>query len=203
MTARVFPNPPKPSAKPDQPTFNYLLDKNLHFKTVEDEPDRAQSHPLLGRPTRNIGTIRGGEKVNMVAPTCRVEIDRRILPQEQIEHAKADFLEALESLQRRDPDFKATIDFFCIAEPSEIPVDSEIVHIAQRATEAVRGRKTAVTGFPGASDARFLINQRKIPTIIYGVGDLAQAHTIDEHIQETDLQEMSLIYAEIIRLFLS
>ncbi|OGX32289.1 MAG: hypothetical protein A3D27_01085 [Omnitrophica WOR_2 bacterium RIFCSPHIGHO2_02_FULL_46_37] len=39
-----------------------------------------RKHPLLREPTMNIGTIQGGDKVNMVADWCDFEIDVRYLP---------------------------------------------------------------------------------------------------------------------------
>ncbi|MGH9165226.1 MAG: M20 family metallopeptidase, partial [Acidimicrobiales bacterium] len=38
------------------------------------------AHPLLGRPSCNVGLIAGGDATNIVAPSCRLEIDRRLLP---------------------------------------------------------------------------------------------------------------------------
>ena len=37
-------------------------------------------HPLLGRPTANVGTISGGDAYNTVAESCAVGVDRRVLP---------------------------------------------------------------------------------------------------------------------------
>ena len=37
-------------------------------------------HPLLVAPTKNIGTIRGGDKVNIVADFCEFSMDIRFLP---------------------------------------------------------------------------------------------------------------------------
>src|SRR5439155_316847 len=39
-------------------------------------------HEMLGAPTVNVGTIRGGSKVNMVPDFCEIEIDRRTIPGE-------------------------------------------------------------------------------------------------------------------------
>ena len=44
-----------------------------------------EEHPLLGKPTFNIGTIQGGTKINMVPERCEIELDRRMLPGEEKE----------------------------------------------------------------------------------------------------------------------
>ncbi|HEY1973962.1 MAG TPA: M20/M25/M40 family metallo-hydrolase, partial [Pseudonocardia sp.] len=40
-------------------------------------------HPLLGTPTCNVGTIAGGTAPNIVASSCTLRIDRRVLPDAQ------------------------------------------------------------------------------------------------------------------------
>jgi len=52
---------------------------------LEEElrPQLAQrTHPLLGASTVSVGRICGGTKPNIVAETCEIDIDRRILPGE-------------------------------------------------------------------------------------------------------------------------
>ncbi|MDE2009053.1 MAG: ArgE/DapE family deacylase [Candidatus Omnitrophica bacterium] len=41
---------------------------------------KYKKHPLLVPPTKNIGTIRGGDKVNMVADFCEFALDLRFMP---------------------------------------------------------------------------------------------------------------------------
>ncbi|MDQ2856403.1 MAG: M20/M25/M40 family metallo-hydrolase, partial [Acidobacteriota bacterium] len=39
-------------------------------------------HPLLGRPTLNVGRVSGGDAVNVVPDSCEFEVERRLLPGE-------------------------------------------------------------------------------------------------------------------------
>ncbi len=50
--------------------INRLLAHQFKFK----------KHPLLVPPTKNIGTIKGGDKVNMVADFCEFALDIRFMP---------------------------------------------------------------------------------------------------------------------------
>ncbi|MFP6892873.1 MAG: M20/M25/M40 family metallo-hydrolase, partial [Opitutales bacterium] len=43
---------------------------------------KKRTHPLLGHPSINIGTIKGGSQTNVVPERCSIEIDRRTLPGE-------------------------------------------------------------------------------------------------------------------------
>ena len=51
----------------------------------------------------------------------------------------------------------------------------------------------AATAHAGATDARFLINQAKIPSVIFGPGDLYQAHTTGEHV-DTELLRVAAVW---------
>ncbi|MCK5234115.1 MAG: M20/M25/M40 family metallo-hydrolase, partial [Candidatus Aenigmarchaeota archaeon] len=47
---------------------------------LKDSPISNETHPLLGEATINIGTIYGGERVNIVADKCEFDIDARFAP---------------------------------------------------------------------------------------------------------------------------
>ncbi len=47
-------------------------------------------HPLLGRPTANVGTIAGGTTFNTVAESCVIGLDRRVLPGATAGHTEAE-----------------------------------------------------------------------------------------------------------------
>ena len=46
------------------------------------EAIRRRSHPLLGRPTVNVGAVHGGTQPNVVPNRCEILIDRRTIPGE-------------------------------------------------------------------------------------------------------------------------
>jgi acetylornithine deacetylase/succinyl-diaminopimelate desuccinylase-like protein len=47
---------------------------------------------------------------------------------------------------------------------------------------------------PAACDATFY-SQRGIPSLVYGPGDIGDAHTIDESVRVSELVETAKIYA--------
>jgi succinyl-diaminopimelate desuccinylase len=170
--------------------------KQLHSIPLEGE------HPLLGRPTLNIGRIQGGTKVNMVPDRCEMEVDRRMLPTEEKEAVLNEMKEALDSLRFQDPLFQYEMQEIDFAEPSEINPREEIVGVAIEAIQEVRGETPEVKGFSGFSDARFYINQCQIPTLIWGPGDTDQSHTTDESVDVDALVQAAQIYALIVINFL-
>jgi acetylornithine deacetylase/succinyl-diaminopimelate desuccinylase-like protein len=86
--------------------------------TYETLPD--VSHPVLGGPSINVGTIRGGDKTNVVAASCVAEIDRRIVPGESADSARAGIEDAVARARQRFPDIDARVELAFYAEPFEI-----------------------------------------------------------------------------------
>ncbi len=162
-----------------------------------------REHPLLGRPTINIGKIRGGTKINVVPDRCEIEVDRRLLPDEKKEDVLKEIKAVIGSVQARDPLFKYQIEEIDYAEPSEIHPDEEIVRIGLEAGQEVRGEMPRVRGFSGFTDGRFYINQFHIPTLILGPGGTDQSHTTDESVEVDSLIQAARIYARIIFKYLS
>ena len=162
-----------------------------------------KDHPLLGKPTLNIGTIHGGTKVNIVPEGCEIEVDRRMLPGEKKEEVLGEIKEMLDSLQSEDPFFQYRTEEIDFAEPSEVDPEEQIVKIGVEAIENVMGRKPILRGFSGFTDSRFYINRCRIPTLIFGPGGVDQSHTMDESVEVDALVHAAHIYAMILLEYLS
>jgi succinyl-diaminopimelate desuccinylase len=168
-----------------------------HMARVIDEFSQIRFrklHEVLGAPTFNVGTIAGGSKVNMVPKQCEIEIDRRTIPGETIEEALADFEAAVSRVGEAVPDLKARVEVMDSAEPSETPAGSEVVALLTDARDAF-GAEGSEIGYAGATDARFLINQGGIPSIVFGPGELLLAHTTGESVDISQVIEVTKIYA--------
>lgn len=153
------------------------------------------THPLLGGPTISVGTIRGGEKVNIIAAACVAEIDRRTVPGETKESVIATIEEAVERARKRFPDVDAHVDLAFFAEPFEVPADARVVTTAVDAIRTTTGRDVDVIGFRGASDARFLF-ETGADVIVCGPGDITLAHTARESIDLAELEQGAIAYAK-------
>jgi succinyl-diaminopimelate desuccinylase len=162
-----------------------------------------KEHPLLGKPTLNIGKIQGGTKINMVPDRCEIEMDRRLLPNENKEEFIKEIKGVVESIRTQDASFQYRIEEMDYAEPSEIDSKEEIVQIALDASKEVRGERPEIKGFSGFTDARFYINQFHIPTLILGPGGVDQSHTTDESVEVDALIQAAHIYALILIHYLS
>jgi len=155
-------------------------------------------HPLCGRPTVNAALIEGGSAPNVVPDRCVVDIDRRLLPGEDDRNAVlAPFVALAADIRREHPEVDVRAEIREWTDAAEAPADTTIADAVRAAAHAERGEMPADVGFTGITDARFYINDARIPTVIIGPGSLSVAHTANEWIAVDDLVAAARIYARI------
>ena len=64
-----------------------------------------QPHPLLDKPTMNVGTIAGGQKTNVVPDRCTATIDMRTLPGMRHDDVVQEIRQTLDGLREAIPSF--------------------------------------------------------------------------------------------------
>jgi succinyl-diaminopimelate desuccinylase len=160
-------------------------------------------HPLVGRPTINASVVEGGHAANVVPDRCRLTIDRRTLPGETADDARAGLEALLSRLEAADPSgVRYSVELFGASDPSEAPADAAIARILRSASIEERGVEPADIGFTGITDARFYINDAGVETVLFGPGDLRVAHTSHEHVRVDDLVVAARVYARAFATFL-
>jgi acetylornithine deacetylase ArgE len=149
----------------------------------------SPADPRLGPPTLNVGRIDGGLSVNTVPDSCRIEIDRRFLPGEDPRVALEQFVAYLK---------KGTsgVAFECSQPWSAMPAlsaegSAELVARLGRAIDDVLGSHE-VTAVPYGTDASTIASVG-VPTVVFGPGDVARAHTADEWVSINEVEEASEI----------
>lgn len=141
---------------------------------------RQRTHPLLGTGTVNVGRIAGGRQPNIVPDECSILVDRRTLPGETeagVLREVAAFLRA----QRLAVRVASTKAAECPA--LETPVTQPLVRSFLSAL-----RQTRPLGVDYFCDAAVLA-AGGIPSVVFGPGDIAQAHTADEWISLRSLEK--------------
>jgi len=155
-------------------------------------------HPLCGRPTVNAALIEGGSAPNVVPDRCVVDIDRRLLPGEDDRNAVlAPFVALAADIRREHPEVDVRAEIREWTDAAEAPADTAVADAVRTATRAEQGQAPTDVGFTGITDARFYINEARIPTVIFGPGSLTVAHTANEWIAVDDLVVAARIYARI------
>lgn len=153
-------------------------------------------NPLLGKPTINIGAIRGGTHINIVPDTCVIEVDRRLLPEENgdglIEQLRAELSQMKADGEITD----GVVRVRKLGKPFHTAAESEMV---ERLAEACRqcGVEARCEGAPWYSDAGELSQVCK-EIALFGPGSIHQAHTADEYIDVRELNVAVNIFREFI-----
>ncbi len=161
-------------------------------------------HPLAGRPTVNAATIEGGSAPNVVADRCVVDVDRRTIPGERSSEAVLEPFERLsESIRAEHPDTDLSFDLRLWIDAAEADPGSEIAEQCRSAVRAELGRMPEDAGFTGITDARFYLNEARIPTVILGPGSLGVAHTANEWVEVDELVAAARVYARVFAAYLA
>jgi acetylornithine deacetylase len=134
--------------------------------------------PFLGSPTLSVGMIQGGVSANTVPDACTIDVDRRLIPGESAEAAFADY-EAMLARQHFNFPVRSTLTFAC-GPLDAIPESNAELLKLRIAINAVHGPHS-LEAVPYATDASSLA-KAGIPCVVFGPGDIAQAHTHDESI---------------------
>lgn len=141
----------------------------------------TRSHPLLGNATCNVGVIRGGVQVNLVPASCRVEVDRRLLPGETSELVFQHYQAVVDQVMLDYPQVHAVMHPPMLTDlPLETPVECPPVQ-AMVQVLAELGCHRPPAGMPFGSDAS-KFGALGIPSLIFGPGSIDQAHTASEFV---------------------
>jgi len=148
-------------------------------------------HPLLGTATVSVGAICGGTQANIVPDQCSILIDRRTLPGE----TEAGVWREIHALLRRHG-LKASGSSDKTVPCLAMETDASLPLVAALLRSNRQRRPTGVHYFCDAS----VLAQAGIPSVVFGPGDIAQAHTADEWI---DLRSLEAARARLRQFLLS
>jgi acetylornithine deacetylase len=152
---------------------------------------RMARHPRLGAASVCVSTIHGGISVNTVPDRATIEIDRRLLPDEN-PYGACEELAAY--VAQRAGDAQA-IQHDAPFLHSPALSDERNGALAERVAAVARqscGRCEPV-GVPYGTDAAVFASFG-IPSVVFGPGSIDQAHTADEWIELEQVEQAAEIY---------
>ncbi|MBX3734834.1 MAG: M20/M25/M40 family metallo-hydrolase [Verrucomicrobiae bacterium] len=151
---------------------------------------KRRRHPLLGSPTVSVGSIRGGTQPNIVPEDCGITLDRRTLPGETEATVRREIRALLRSAGLRARFSKLQL---APCPPLETNPRQPLVQALCRA--AGRRRTLGVHYFCDAAP----LAAGGTPAVVFGPGDIRQAHTRDEWISLTSLDRGTAILERFLR----
>jgi len=140
---------------------------------------QRRRHPLLGYATINVGTIRGGTQPNIVPDSCAITVDRRTLPGE----TEAGVKREIQSLLARKK-LRATFSMARQAPCSSMETNTRLPLVRQFLRSIGQQKPVGVNYFCDAA----ILAEGGTPSVVFGPGDIAQAHTVDEWISLRSLE---------------
>jgi acetylornithine deacetylase len=147
----------------------------------------SRSDPLLGPPTLSVGRIEGGTSVNTVPDRCRIEVDRRLIPGDDADAAPGQLADFLRGAGIDVPFECGPLWINCPALGAEL--SGELVTRLGQSIDAVTGAHEVIT-VPYGTDASTLA-LAGIPSVVFGPGDIARAHTCDEWVPLDEVERAS------------
>ncbi|MBX9790385.1 MAG: M20 family metallopeptidase [Pirellulales bacterium] len=148
-------------------------------------------HPLCGRVTLSVGTIHGGLSVNTVPDECAIEIDRRLLPGETGEPARQQVIDYLREALGPEATKIEHEPQFLYGPPLSDTNNAALAERLSAAASQVRGSCRRI-GVAFGTDAA-AIAATGVPSVVFGPGSIAQAHTADEWVPLDELTAASEI----------
>jgi succinyl-diaminopimelate desuccinylase len=165
---------------------------------LQDElwPKLAQrTHPYFKPSSAAVTIIEGGVKTNVIPDRCTINIDRRIIPDEDPEECVAEIREIAVRAVSRLPGLRVEVEpprrggRRAILNEPDSPLVSGMLSVNQ-----FLGLSTDLAGFSMGTDGRFF-DAQGYPTIVYGPGDPSLAHQPNEWVGVDEVLEATRAYA--------
>jgi acetylornithine deacetylase len=153
----------------------------------------SRTDPYLGPPTLSVGRIEGGTSVNTVPDRCRIEVDRRLIPGESSGAALIEFTASLRKEGGDDVAFTCSDPWISLPPLAWDGPAGKEEFLAQFSAilDAALGRHEVIA-VPYGTDASTLA-AAGIPSLVFGPGDIAKAHTCDEWVDLAEVEQASEI----------
>lgn len=166
-----------------------LAIEELARELVRRRPDQP-----CGPPTLSLGTIHGGAGVNLVPDLVVLEIDRRLVPGESPREARD---EVIRRIAAATPGARIEHDEPFVESAGLPEVEAGC---ATQLTEAMKSlgieaRRTAARYGTNAS----IFAAAGVPSVVFGPGSIAQAHTADEWIALDEVETVASVLVAMVQ----
>ena len=158
---------------------------------IHEEEASAHPHALLGTSTLNIGRIEGGKTFNVIPDFTRLELDRRVVAGEDPSRFEQRVSAKLEELVTEGLLVSGALTAVgrtpAFATSDTSPLVNSFLSLLDDGVEP--------EGTSWVSDASSFSDACEA-TVVFGPGDIAQAHTVDEFITLEQLERGERIFAD-------
>ena len=167
----------------------------LDLLAFERERNQTLRHPLYdgikNKIPISVGIVRSGVWPSTVPESLVAEGRAGLLPGEDVGTFKRQMSDRVAAAANQDPwlrEHPPVLEWFSGQfAPAETDINAPICQAVLRAHERVTGVEPDVEGVPYGADMRLFIMFGEMPCVMYGAGDVAVAHQVDEHVSIDEL----------------
>jgi acetylornithine deacetylase len=134
-------------------------------------------------PTLNFGSIHGGDNPNRICAECTLIVDIRLMPDMKLEPVRAEMREVISRAVEGSGLVLEVHSVFNGAPSMHTDPGSEIVRLAEKLSGHASGSVAFSTEAP-------YLNSMGMQTVVFGPGDIDQAHQANEYIAMDRIQPM-------------
>lgn len=183
--------------------FHKFLPVHDALMALEWKRNDSLRHPLYeGNPLPwplSIGIVTAGTWPAIVPEALAAEGRIGVAIGEQIPNVRRQVEEAVRQAADQDPwlsQHPPSVEWIGgVWEPSETSRDHPLVRALNDAVTAVASRPAAIRGASYGSDLRLFTNHFGIPGVLFGPGDIRQAHFTDEYVTISEVETAALALA--------
>ena len=157
------------------------IEKSVNIlKEIKQIKFSYKKHPLLKKPTINVGRFIGGDKVNIAAGFSFFELDIRYLPSMK----KEEIIKKIGKIVKKQK-VRYKIKILAHQEPIQINKNCFLIKTLKKVLRENKIKPKFYASF-GATVINFLI-EKNIQTIAFGFGTKGRAHTTNEYVKIDNL----------------
>lgn len=171
---------------------------------------KQMTHPLVGEPTINVGLMIGAAKINhgfllgqsetfagVVPDSATVYLDVRWTPYQTVEGIMEQLQNVADTVLLNNPGMKIEVVYIPLPRPAmEISANTSLTYALVKHIKEYSPNTAVPQGVSYFADSGILFGVGKIPSLIFGPGDIAYAHSNDERVLIDELNKATLIYAQ-------
>jgi len=189
---------------------NAIYPMTLIINEIKKLNEKLPSHPFLGKGSVTIIDISSSPGGNVVPDTCRIVVDRRIIPSETEEVVINEMHDIINVVREQISDLEASVSI--IDEPVQFFTKKTLVDhkyfptwyfepstpLIQKAKEILEksvGQQVEIIKWLFSTDGVYTAGTANLPTIGFGPGEEEQAHTPNEHLAIDQLIKSAKGYA--------
>ena len=156
----------------------------------------GRSHRLLGHPSVHASLIEGGKELSTYPDQCKLKLERRTIPGEDLRQVESELLSILERLSGNDPKFNADLRTIFARGPFTVSTKEKVVRSLREAIIKAVGAEPRFIGSYGWLDSE-IIQNAGVPTVIFGPGGKG-AHSTDEYVYADQVVKAAMVLSQLI-----